>query len=466
MAQSRDESSPSRIELVVLGCLSQGKPPTDAELGEAVQQLALPRESADAARRRAVELLGGLVRRGWVAGDEPASTRTSRSKAPGPRGLTDNGKRVLRNAFQLGRTPTWSQVRNKHFPSMAIGVPPGSEITKKACTETGLMAAVLAARFGISDAWTPLAVCDALIAKALGMPPGKLTLERMRTHVISHGIDLQAKDAPSPGSKSYANKFGAWLACSAVGATGAKSKMARALGRRWVCEEPHPLGTPMIADRNGRMATPVTAAPLPPPMATPLPAGNGSTAGNGNTAGKGNTAGNGSTAGSGDMRTPAPGSGARTSTVATSNAPKQPTTSGHNGSQLGLLDIRIEGKLDPAAGGRDVQPPTKNLLEAVREAISRVGAEGRFGEKVYVSAIWRTIERERKVSGLSLDHFTRWLVGANRDGWLVLARADLIGAMDPKQISESEINDRGATFHFVLDQRNGVSPLLRESHAG
>jgi hypothetical protein len=49
---------------------------------------------------------------------------------------------------------------------------------------------------------------------------------------------------------------------------------------------------------------------------------------------------------------------------------------------------------------------------------------------------------------------------------MVLARADLIGAMDAKQISESEINDRGATFHFVLDQRNGVTPLLRESHAG
>ena len=31
----------------------------------------------------------------------------------------------------------------------------------------------------------------------------------------------------------------------------------------------------------------------------------------------------------------------------------------------------------------------------MREAIPRIGAEGRFGEKIYVSAIWRTIERDR-----------------------------------------------------------------------
>jgi len=118
----------------------------------------------------------------------------------------------------------------------------------------------------------------------------------------------------------------------------------------------------------------------------------------------------------------------------------------------------------PAAAS--TQLPAQNLLQVVRETIARIGAEGRFGEKVYVSAIWRTLERDRKAGDLSLDHFKNWLVRANRDGWLVLARADLIGAMDAKQINESEINDRGATFHFVLDQRNGAAISQRESHAG
>jgi hypothetical protein len=84
---------------------------------------------------------------------------------------------------------------------------------------------------------------------------------------------------------------------------------------------------------------------------------------------------------------------------------------------------------------------------------------------VFVSAIWRSIEHDRRLVDLSLDRFKRWLVTANRDGWLVLARADLIGAMDSKQVAESEIEDRGATFHFVLDQRIGALASHRGSHA-
>lgn len=105
------------------------------------------------------------------------------------------------------------------------------------------------------------------------------------------------------------------------------------------------------------------------------------------------------------------------------------------------------------------------LLAVVRETIPRVGADGRFGtEKVFVSAIWHRIERDRRLADLSLDRFKRWLVTANRDGWLVLARADLVGAMDSKLVSESEIEDRGDTFHFVLDQQNGAQRSERGFH--
>jgi hypothetical protein len=377
MLPSRDESPPSRIELVVLACLSQSKPPSDAELGDAVQQLALPNESAEAARERAIEVLAGLGRRAWVTGDDEAPRRGRQRKTQPPRKLTDSGKRVLRNAFDLTRVPTWAQVRDKHLPALALGLPPGSELAEKACTEEALMAAVLGARFGVRDASTPVGVCDALIASALGMPAGKLTLDRIRAHVLLRGIDRPAPRAPDPGSKGYAAKLAASIACSAVGASETPRKMARALARRWVCGESHPLGGGSAAPTAGASAPPAAVAVVPP----------------------------------------------------------QP-------------------------------PPAQHLLEVVREAIPRIGGEGRFGEKVYISAIWRTIERDRKTGDLSLDHFKRWLVRANRDGWLVLARADLIGAMDAKQVNESEINDRGATFHFVVDQRNGASASQRESHAG
>jgi hypothetical protein len=134
----------------------------------------------------------------------------------------------------------------------------------------------------------------------------------------------------------------------------------------------------------------------------------------------------------------------------------------------------MEGRVAPAAQTTAVtlqsqtsRPPvTDKLLDVVRETIPRVGADGRYGsEKVFVSAIWRSIEQERRLADMSLDHFKRWLVGANRDGWLVLARADLVGAMDRKLVSESEIEDRGATFHFVLDQRNAAPVSRQGSHA-
>jgi hypothetical protein len=216
------------------------------------------------------------------------------------------------------------------------------------------------------------------------MPPGKLTLDRMRTHVLARGINGRAADAPKPdGKTSYAPKLAAWIACSAVGASDPpRKKVARALARRWVCKEPDLLGVGAVSSVGTMTATPAKPPVAPDPI-----------------------------------------------TVV-------------------------------------ARPPEPDLLEAVRDTIPRIGNEGRFGEKVYVSAIWRTIARDRKAGDLSLDHFKRWLLSANRDGWLVLARADLIGAMDAKQVTESEINDRGATFHFVLDQRNGASRSSRENHAG
>jgi hypothetical protein len=92
------------------------------------------------------------------------------------------------------------------------------------------------------------------------------------------------------------------------------------------------------------------------------------------------------------------------------------------------------------------------LLEAVQQAILRIGPSGRFGPyKVFVSEIWRSMQDDPRAKGLSLDQFKRWLLIANRDSDLTLARADLVGAMNPKLVADSEITDRGATFHFVID---------------
>lgn len=462
MAQSRDESPPSRIELVVLACLSQSTPPSDAELGEAVQELALPGESVEATRRRAHDLLVELVRRAWVTGDDAAPQRGKQRKSEPPRTLTEIGKRVLRNAFHLARAPTWAQVRDKHLPALALEGASGAELAAKTCTESALMAAVLCVRFGVRGAATPRAVYDALIADALGMPRGgRLTLGGMRAHVLARGIDRQARDAPSPSAKDYPAKLAAWIACSAVGASGKqRNKVARALARRWVCEEANPLGVVSVragapATAVADMATPPAAPPVPATAAVASPPQSAEPAA--------------SPARNGKAQPPEPVAAAAAPPQRPAGPAASPPRDRATQSSVADAGARPRAASDAARSaaldGR-VAPPAADLLEVVRETIPRVGAEGRFGEKVYVSAIWRTIERDRKAGDLSLDHFKRWLVRANRDGWLVLARADLIGAMDARQVNESEINDRGATFHFVLDQRNGASVSQPESHAG
>lgn len=98
--------------------------------------------------------------------------------------------------------------------------------------------------------------------------------------------------------------------------------------------------------------------------------------------------------------------------------------------------------------------PDPALLSLVRDAIAGVGPAGRVDEKVFVSALWHHIAADRRASNLSLEDFKRWLVGANRAQALALARADAVGGMDPRLVAESEIENLGASFHFVVDARH------------
>lgn len=116
----------------------------------------------------------------------------------------------------------------------------------------------------------------------------------------------------------------------------------------------------------------------------------------------------------------------------------------------------LNAEIFPAQLASRPRPPTGDptLLSAVHDAIANVGADGRVGqEKVFVSAIWHHIASDRRVSNLSLDGFKRWLLHANRDQLLSLARADAVNGMDPRLVAESEIESLGASFHFVVDAR-------------
>jgi hypothetical protein len=70
--------------------------------------------------------------------------------------------------------------------------------------------------------------------------------------------------------------------------------------------------------------------------------------------------------------------------------------------------------------------------------------------KVYIAALWRESQREPNFPRLALPEFKQRLVEANSQGLLHLSRADLVQAMDPQLVADSETAYLNATFHFVL----------------
>ncbi len=117
-----------------------------------------------------------------------------------------------------------------------------------------------------------------------------------------------------------------------------------------------------------------------------------------------------------------------------------------------LRDALVRGWLADRVLGAP-QPPAAiaSFPDAARRAAGVV-VDGRFGDrKVFVSAVWRALARDPRWAALSLDEFKTRLVAAHRAGELLLARADLVAAMDPALVAASEIAVDGASFHFLID---------------
>lgn len=75
---------------------------------------------------------------------------------------------------------------------------------------------------------------------------------------------------------------------------------------------------------------------------------------------------------------------------------------------------------------------------------------GRFGErKVFISHVWSQLVGSSEFSRCDLPDFKQQLVEANRVGLLALSRADLVEAMDPQDVAESQTEHLNSEFHFV-----------------
>jgi hypothetical protein len=82
--------------------------------------------------------------------------------------------------------------------------------------------------------------------------------------------------------------------------------------------------------------------------------------------------------------------------------------------------------------------------------VARSCPAGRFGDnKVFVSHVWRALEKEPEFHDMGLDAFKHRLAEANNARLLDLGRADLVQAMDPHEVQLSEVSYLSATFHFI-----------------
>lgn len=100
--------------------------------------------------------------------------------------------------------------------------------------------------------------------------------------------------------------------------------------------------------------------------------------------------------------------------------------------------------------GRDPGEPGP-FSRTVLRALKSVPASGRFGpQKVFIGDAFKAYKRHGGTVS-DLFEFKRVLGHANQRGELRLMRADLVGAMDPKKVSESEMRYMNAEFHFIID---------------
>ncbi|WP_223643320.1 hypothetical protein [Corallococcus sp. EGB] len=94
-------------------------------------------------------------------------------------------------------------------------------------------------------------------------------------------------------------------------------------------------------------------------------------------------------------------------------------------------------------------PPvgSASFARRVLDAAKSVPPTGRFGDnKVFISHVWKALQPE----WADRPAFNEALLEANRARQLSLGRADLLAAMSPRDITESEVRTVGATFHFVV----------------
>lgn len=107
----------------------------------------------------------------------------------------------------------------------------------------------------------------------------------------------------------------------------------------------------------------------------------------------------------------------------------------------------------------EVSDTTFDLTKFARRVseLASEGSTGRFGDdKIFISHVWRRYCSEGGGVEMTRREFDRHLVDANRESLLTLARADLVSAMSPEDVQQSEIQLSNSSFHFIRTDSQAI----------
>ena len=126
------------------------------------------------------------------------------------------------------------------------------------------------------------------------------------------------------------------------------------------------------------------------------------------------------------------------------------------------LATRAPTAPDPVTSGQDTQeavaqPGARRQpfdLDGFARQIARAARQAEpsahFGEnKVFISRIWQQLHAQPPFREMQIDDFKARLAEANHRGLLELSQADLVEAMPPGEVAESETRYHNAIYHFV-----------------
>lgn len=96
-----------------------------------------------------------------------------------------------------------------------------------------------------------------------------------------------------------------------------------------------------------------------------------------------------------------------------------------------------------------VSSTLEHVVEKVRRASAGAGVRQYGPEKVFIASVWEVLAGDAEIAALGEQGFKDVLAEAHRRGLVTLSRADLVAAMDPRDVAASEIRHHNATYHFI-----------------